>query len=75
MSGNIGKINEFDSFSEDWATYIERVEHYCVANDIAEEKKVAVLLSVMGPKPYSLLCSLLTPEKPADKAFKDIVDV
>ena len=71
----VGSISEFDSGSEDWPTYIERVELYCIANDIIEEKKVSVLLSVMGPKTYGLLRSLLTPEKPADKTFQQIADI
>lgn len=64
MSGYIGTIAAFDSTIEDWATYIERVELYCDANSVQGDKKVAVLLSVMGAKTYSLLRSLIAPEKP-----------
>ncbi|XP_072884955.1 Y-box-binding protein 1-like [Hemitrygon akajei] len=62
----IGTIAAFDSGIEDWATYIERTELYCDANSVNEGKKA----SVMGAKTYGLLWSLLTPEKPADKTFK-----
>ncbi|KAI7813566.1 hypothetical protein IRJ41_020631 [Triplophysa rosa] len=71
----IGSFATFDSNVEDWGTYVERVELYCKANEVADEKKVSVLLSVMGVKTYGLLRSLLTPEKPADKTFKEIVDI
>ncbi len=71
----IGTIATFDSTVEDWGTYVERVELYCEANAIADDKKVAVLLSLMGAKTYGLLRSLLTPEKPADKTFQEIVDI
>lgn len=70
----IGTITAFDSSTEDWETYIERVELYCSANDVKDEKKVAVLLSIIGAKTYGLLRSLLTPEKPNTKTFQQIVD-
>lgn len=71
----IGTITAFDNDAEDWGTYVERVELYCEANAIENDKKVAVLLSIMGVKTYGLLRSLLTPEKPADKSFQQIVDI
>ncbi len=71
----IGTIAAFDITVEDWGTYVERMELYCEANAVADEKKVAVLLSLMGAKMYGLLRSLLTPEKPADKTFQQIVDI
>ncbi len=71
----IGTIAAFDITVEDWGTYVERMELYCEANAVADEKKVVVLLSLMGAKTYGLLCSLLTPEKPADKTFQQIVDI
>jgi len=43
-----------------------------VANEIDDERKVAVLLSVMGAKTYNLLRSLIAPAKPADKTFTEI---
>lgn len=75
MSGCFGQMYAFDSTVEDWATYVERVEQYCLANDIGDERKVAVLLSVMGAKTYNFLCGLTAPVKPAEKTFKEIVDV
>ncbi len=71
----IGMIATFDITVEDWGTYMERMELYCEANAVADEKKVAVLLSLMGAKTYVLLHSLLSPEKPADKTFQQIVDI
>ncbi|MGH0173820.1 UNVERIFIED_CONTAM: hypothetical protein FKN15_066553 [Acipenser sinensis] len=75
MSACVGKMDVFDSTIEDWATYVERLEQYCKANEIADEKKVAVLLSVMGAKTYSLLRNLTAPVKPADKTYTQIVEV
>ena len=43
------------------------------ANEIKDEKKVAVLLTVLRTKAYSLLRSVIAPEKPADKAYQQLV--
>ena len=40
-----------------------------MANSIADDKKVAVFLSVVGGKTYSLLWDLLAPEKLQDKSL------
>ena len=35
----IGKLEEFNQDTEVWTQYVERLEHFFVANDIEEEKK------------------------------------
>lgn len=35
----IRKVDKFDSANEDWEAYTERVELYCGANDVEQEKK------------------------------------
>ncbi|XP_014876941.1 uncharacterized protein K02A2.6-like [Poecilia latipinna] len=75
MSGGVGQMNIFEDGTEDWTTYVERVEQYCLANKVEDERKVAVLLSVMGAKTYNLLRSLITPAKPVDKSFREITEV
>ena len=46
-----------------------------VANDVADEKKVAVFLSLIGSKTYSLLRNLVSPTRPQEKLYKDLVEV
>ena len=72
--GFIGHIDAFDESVEQWATYVERFEHFVLANEIEEDKRVVVLLSVVGAKTYGLLRSLIAPDKPGEKDYKDIVD-
>jgi len=74
MSLAIGKIEPFDDGLEDWPTYVERVEQYFVANNVADDKRVASLLSLIGSRTYGLLCSLTTPDKPSEKPYTEIVD-
>ena len=75
MAGRLGQMDCFDSTVEDWSTYVKRLEQYCVANDVKDEKKVAVLLSFVGAKTYNLLRSLTAPAKPSEKTFKENVDL
>ena len=44
--------------------YIERVHLFFQANDIKDEKKVAVFLSTIGGKTYELLRHLVSPVRP-----------
>ena len=48
---------------------------FFTANAIADDKKVAVFLTVIGSKTYSLVRSLVAPELPKDKSFDDLVAV
>ena len=57
----IGQIQEFDPEKEKVTAYLERVQMFLVANSIQEDKKVPVLLSVIGGKTYALLSSLFRP--------------
>ena len=68
-----GSIGRFIPENETIAAYLERAQVFMDTNGIADGKKVSVLLSVVGGKTYSLLCSLFTPDKPQSKSFATIV--
>ena len=72
MSGLLGHIGEFKEDEEEWPQYAERVDHFFAANGVADEKKVAVFLSLIGAKEYKLLSSLIAP---GEKTYKELVDV
>lgn len=44
---NIGILNEY-KMGMNWDNYVERLEQYFIVNDIDENKKVPLLLTVMG---------------------------
>ena len=71
----IGHVEPFQLGVEDWDQYMEMLEQYFIANDIAAEKKVAVLLTMVGAKTYSLLRDLIAPTKPATKTYEELVAV
>ena len=69
-----GKVEEFNSEKDDWPTYVEWLNHFFKANSITtNEQKQSVFLSVIRPATYKLLQSLLSPVKPGDKPYKDLV--
>ena len=77
----VGSFGEFDPSSETFTAYLERLDQFFVANDIgkcgddanpavvraANQKKVAVMISVIGKKTYSTLRDLCSPENPKEK--------
>ena len=76
MATVFGKVDEFDATKEEWTQYVERLEHFFVANDIADAgKKRAVLLSVVGASTYALLWNLVSPAKPGEKSYSELVAV
>ena len=57
-------ISEFDSSSEDWASYTERLQQYFVANKVgAAEKQRTILLNACGAATCRLIRSLVAPAK------------
>ena len=52
------------------------MEQYLVANKIEDpDQQRAILLSVCGPTTYQLICSLVSPKKPAELKFKEIAEI
>ena len=74
MSATFGKVEEFDNSREDWLQYEERLGHFFVANSITDAaKKRAVLLTVIGPATYKLVRNLVSPKKPGEVEFDELV--
>ena len=71
--GLVGAIGEYDSETETIAPYLERLHMYLTANGIEEDKKVSVLLTVIGAKTYGLLRSLFSPVLPQEKTYEELV--
>lgn len=85
----VGSVGEFDSSTETFTAYCERLEQYFVANNIGEypadataaviaaanKKKVAVTISVIGKKIYGTLRDLCSPENPKDKTFAALCEL
>ena len=75
VTSTVGRLTEFDPRNDSITAYVERVNLYFMANEVADGKKVAVFLSAIGPKTYALLRNLTTPAAPAEKSFTQIVEI
>ena len=74
MAALYGHIGEFVETQEEWRQYAERIQHYFAANGVTDaERKSAIFLSVIGPRAYKLLSSLVAPSKPGEKTYDELV--
>ncbi|XP_025999364.1 uncharacterized protein K02A2.6-like [Astatotilapia calliptera] len=74
MATTLGSVAPFDSELQSWEEYCEILDYFFVANDIKEEeKKRAVLLSCVGAQTYALIRNLLSPVKPGDRSYAELV--
>ena len=72
MTTLVGQVEAFQPGVDDWEQYTERLGQYFAANGIEDEaKKLAVFLTVVEAKTYTLLA----PEKPATKSYTELVEV
>ena len=82
-----GSIEPFNGRKVEWEQYMERTEQFFLDNDLEvieatdnnaaavkkrEDKRKAILLSLIGPDTYSLLRNLVSPDRPAEKTYKEI---
>ena len=75
-TGLLGRVEEFDDSKEDWPQYVERVRHFFVANGIKEAERMrATFLSLLGSATYKTLRNLMSPDKPGDKSYEELVKV
>ena len=67
IMSHFGRLEEFDCSSTDIDSYFERLHAFYRANNVRDSAKVDVFLSVVGPKTYKHLKSLIAPTLPSDK--------
>ncbi|XP_041440224.1 uncharacterized protein LOC121400661, partial [Xenopus laevis] len=72
---SLGHIEEFDiARPSSWDSYAERLQFFLEANKVTDPvQKRAVLLSVIGSKTYEIIRSLVSPTKPSDCSFEEII--
>ena len=69
-------VSHYDAKREEWSSYIERMKHYFIANDVdTAEKKKPILLSACGPATYRLIRRLVTEAALPTKTFDELVKV
>ena len=70
----LGAMNTFNHDTDDWSAYVKRLESFFLANEIKDDKKATVLVTVLGTKAYSLLQNIIAPAKPASKSYEQLVE-
>lgn len=69
-----GSVKAFNSASDDWETYEERLQHYFIANDVNDAaKKRSILLTVCGAATYRLLRSLVNDGAVGNASYDELV--
>ena len=66
--GSIGEFTDGEAFED----YVDRLDAYMEAKNVAQEQKVNVFISSIGPKAFQLLKNLCTPEHPKNKEYVDL---
>ena len=69
-----GSVGEFVETKESWSQYVERLDQFYIANDIAEDKRKSILLSTIGPAAYHTLGNLIAPKKPSEETYQSLVE-
>ncbi|XP_061156017.1 uncharacterized protein K02A2.6-like [Syngnathus typhle] len=70
----IGTLAAFDAKNQSWEEYCEIMDQFFEANEIDDgDKQRAILLSVVGASTYSLMRNLLSPTKPKEKTYGELV--
>ena len=78
MAGLWGRAPEFDQTVESFQCFVRRLEQYFIACDVPEAEAVkrrAILLSVLQPQCYGLLEDLVSPKKPSECKYSELVKV
>ncbi|XP_072398343.1 uncharacterized protein [Diabrotica undecimpunctata] len=70
----IGSMAEF-RLGDDWTTWEERLEQYFCANYVEEDKKVSVLLTLIGEQAYKTLRDICDPVKPKHKTYVELCTI
>ena len=70
---SIGSIGPFRESEEGFEAYISRMKHYFVANNVGNDKKLSVLLTLIGSKGFGLAGNLLSPKSLDVCTFEEVV--
>lgn len=74
MARYLGAPEPFDAASDDWAQYLQRFEHFVLANEIKDEQKLHLLLAIVGPQTFRLLTNLVAPTKPGELTYAEVTE-
>lgn len=68
----IGEIPRFYNCGDDWMVFTERLEQFFEINEVADEKKRAILLTSISDDVYKTLRDVCHPVLPKNKTFDEL---
>ena len=75
---SVGILVEYQP-DEDWEDFADQLGQYFITNKMAvvedAERHRAVLLTACGKTTYALMKDLVTPDKPKDKTFDELIEI
>ena len=75
---SVGFLVEYQP-DDDWEDFADRLGQYFIANKMAAaedaHRRGAVLLTVCGKTTSALIKDLVTPNKPKDKTFDELIEI
>ena len=73
MGQDLAQDHTQDFFTgEDWASYLERLQCYLLANGVEDDKKRDTFLCCVGRETFGLLRALVAPAKLTEKTFQEL---
>ena len=67
-------MEPFNPNNEKWENYHERMEFTFQANDVKAADFATTMLALLGAETYGILKDLVTPDKPKDKNYKELIE-
>lgn len=68
----MGHISEFNMKTDNLQTWLERYEAYVTLNNISENKRLLLFITLLGNEAYTLLRNLCTPTEPKTKGYEEL---
>uniref|UniRef100_A0A1B6KSV3 CCHC-type domain-containing protein n=1 Tax=Graphocephala atropunctata TaxID=36148 RepID=A0A1B6KSV3_9HEMI len=72
---NIGRMTDFNPYEEDISSYLLRLKHYFKANEVKDDNKVSILITVIGPKVLAVLSDIISPKKIDEKNYTELCKI
>lgn len=71
----IGDLPRFYSSYDDWQAFIERLEQAFELNNVADDKKKALLINCIDQSIYKTLRDICYPDVPKDKTYSELCEL
>ena len=68
----LGAPEPFDPAGDYWLLYVEWFEHFVLAYGIKDERKLHMLLALVGAQTYRLLTNLVALKKPSEHMYTQV---